>query len=403
MGKEYDIVLFGVTGFTGKLAAEWLLTQDYPIKWAVCARNAAKADAVLKSLGEQTGKTALPPVEVSCLVAEEDAEKLRAIVKKAKVVITTAGPFEKYALRLVKYCAEEGTHYADITGESDFFRAMISEHDATAQKTGAKICIHCGQDCIPWDLAVYEMSKLAKSKGAELSEATTYAEYGASAEFSGGTVTTAIYQLGKKRGGGAKPDFDPLLRTKDGSKATSLTKVALPKKDVYVGEHKQYGGPWIMGPVMANCVRRSNALLGYTANLTYGDYLLRGTPTWGQWAGTKLMTGTFAAAIYMPSVFSRFLPAPGEGPTREAMDEGWMTLHAKGTMVKDGVATPLKATYKFPKDTGYLMTAQMLVEAGMTLLEKKAPGGVLTPAAAFGSDIVARLEEKLGAKLEVES
>ena len=179
--------------------------------------------------------------------------------------------------------------------------------------------------------------------------------------------------------------------------------MALPKKDVYIGEHKQYGGPWIMGPVMANCVRRSNALLGYTANLTFGDYLLRGTPTWGQWAGNKLMMGTFAAAVYMPSVFSRFLPAPGEGPTREAMDAGWMTLHVKGTMVKDGVATPLKATYKFPKDTGYLMTAQMLVEAGMTLLEKKAPGGVLTPAATFGSDIVARLEAKLGAKLDVEA
>merc|ERR1712060_1034572 len=127
------------------------------------------------------------------------------------------------------------------------------------------------------------MSKLAQSKGAELVEAKTFAEIGASAAMSGGTLTTAIYQLGKKRGG-PKPDFDPLLRLPDGSKSESVTKTANPKKDEFCEEFGQAGGPWIMGPVMANCVRRSNALLNYNAELLFADFMLRGKPTWREWA-----------------------------------------------------------------------------------------------------------------------
>ena len=115
MSKDYDLLLCGVTGFTGKLAAEHLLAKAYPIRWAVCARNESKAKSCLAMLGEQLGKTQLPPVEIAdlvCTTLEEEA-KLRAVVKKTKVCITTAGPFEKYGQTLVKLCAEEGVDYAD--------------------------------------------------------------------------------------------------------------------------------------------------------------------------------------------------------------------------------------------------------------------------------------------------
>ena len=147
------------------------------------------------------------------------------------MVITTAGPFEKYGQTLVKLCAEEGVDYADsaqpvartpvcsawadllltdravaaVSGESDFLRAMVAQHDATAQQTGARIVVHCGNDCIPWDLTVFEMHKHAQSKGAELIEAQTFGEFGDSFGASGGTLTTAIYQLGKQRSA-VKPD-----------------------------------------------------------------------------------------------------------------------------------------------------------------------------------------------------
>ena len=108
---------------------------------------------------------------------------------------------------------------------------MIAQHDATAQQTGARIVIHCGNDCIPWDLTVFQMHKHAQIKAAQLVEAKTYGEFGDAFGASGGTLTTAIYQLGKQRSA-AKPDFDPLLRTRDGGKSASLTKIANPKKDV---------------------------------------------------------------------------------------------------------------------------------------------------------------------------
>jgi len=405
MSREYDIVLFGVTGFTGRLAAEHLLLKAYPVKWAACARNESKAAAVLQDLGEKVGKSsALPKVEVCDLVCatEADEARLRAVVRRAKCVITTAGPFEKYGQTLVKVCAEEGVHYADIAGESDFFRLMIERHDGTAHRTGAKIVVHCGNDCIPWDLTVFEMSKYAQSKGAELVEASTFTEMHASAALSGGSLTTAVYQLGKKRVAG-KPDFDPLLRTRQGSKSESLTKIASPKREQYVPEFKCRGGPWIMGPVMANCVRRSNALLGYSPNLLYGEMMLRCNSTWGHYFGEKAYTALVGAAVMMPSVFQRFLPGPGEGPTRETMDAGWLNVYATGKIVdkKSGQSTLLKSKFHFDGDTTYLNTARMLVESAMVLLTKEGPGGVTTPAAAMGSDIVQRLETELGAKLEL--
>ena len=128
--------------------AEHLLENVQGVTWAACARNAKKAEAVLAEVCAKTGKPA-PPVEVADLVCAdaEAEEKLRAVVKKARVVLTTAGPFEKYGQTLVKLCAEEGVHYADITGETDFVRKMIEQHDATARKTGASIVPHCGNDC----------------------------------------------------------------------------------------------------------------------------------------------------------------------------------------------------------------------------------------------------------------
>jgi short subunit dehydrogenase-like uncharacterized protein len=211
--KLYDIILFGVTGFTGKLAAEYLFQrEDYTIKWAVSARNAAKAEAILKDLSG--GDSQVPPILEADLVCEtsEQEEILRAIVRQTKVVLTCSGPFEKYSQTLVKLCAELGVHYADITGESDFFRQTIEKHDKTAQESGAVIICHSGNDCIPCDLTVYEMHKFAKEKGYQLKEVMTYEEFGDSAGLSGGTATTAAFQLSKDR---TKPrtGFDALLTT----------------------------------------------------------------------------------------------------------------------------------------------------------------------------------------------
>ena len=154
----------------------------------------------------------LPEVLEADLLCEtdEDIAKLKDIVSKTKVVLTCSGPFELYGKKLVELCAQLGVHYGDVTGETDFFREMISTHDTKARETGACIISHCGNDCIPTDLTVYEINEYAKSKGMSLLEVQTYAEYGDGASWSGGTLATAAYQLGKDRNNKDKTNFDPL-------------------------------------------------------------------------------------------------------------------------------------------------------------------------------------------------
>ena len=255
--KKYDIVLFGVTGFTGKLTVEYLL-KNYDISWAASARNKEKAEAVLQEIANACGNKPPPPLLVADLLCEtlEQEETLRQVIRQTKVILTCAGPFEKYGTTLVKLCAQENVSYADITGETDFVRSMISQHDTTARESGAIIVCHCGNDCIPQDLTVYEMYKYAEKQQATLKQVTTYVELPETASMSGGTAATAAYQLGKNRNQ-PKPDFDPLLQTPDGTKSEYITTNISPKSTKYQESLECNVGPWIMAPVMVNCVRRS--------------------------------------------------------------------------------------------------------------------------------------------------
>jgi short subunit dehydrogenase-like uncharacterized protein len=260
--KKYDIVLFGVTGFTGKLAAEYLLQhhRKESLRWAVCARNKSKAQEVLKDLYQGTKTEKQPDILVANLqcrdAAEEDA--LKEIVAQTKVVVTCAGPFEKYGLFLVRFCAELGVHYADITGETDFVRKSIRDYDKKAQSTGAKIVHHCGNDCIPQDITVFEMNALARERDCELVTVQTFVEVPESTTVSGGTLATATFQLNKDRSrADDQAGFDPLLTTLEGVKSEYTTTNVSPRESSYVPELACKAGPWIMGPVMVNCVRRS--------------------------------------------------------------------------------------------------------------------------------------------------
>lgn len=403
--RDHDLVLFGVTGFTGKLVAEYLLEKNYPIKWAVCGRNEEKIKDVMANLGGENTNASTIPIEIADLVGDED--KLRSVVKKAKVVLTCAGPFEKYGQTLLKFCVEEGTHYADITGESDFVRASVDKYHVLARKNGASIVHHCGNDCIPWDMSVYMMEKFAKNKcGASLLACKTFTELPPSFAASGGTLTTAIYQLSKPRDK-KKPDggstFDPLVLSDTNEKSLFQMTNSSPKSSVSCPEFDgRSGGPWIMAPVMANCVRRSNALLGYNSSFTYSECQLAfdSTMAYIRQMGFNTLVGL---SMYV-SFFQRFLNQPGEGPSREDMENGWLKVHGRGTAQKeDGSLVKLNSVYTFTKDTGYLQTAHMLVECGLLLIQSDAcTRGVVTPAVAFGEEIVGRLEKNIGAKLEIE-
>jgi len=434
--KTYDIVLFGVTGFTGRLAAEYLLDRcrnDHSnLRWACSARNKAKAETVLNKLVDTVcnandATTVISPpeilqVDLLCKTAEEES-KLRDIVKSTKVCLTCSGPFELYGKKLVQVCAEEGVHYADITGETDFFREMIVKYDKTARETGACIVPHCGNDCIPSDLTVMEMSKFARQQGFELKEVQLYEEHGADATWSGGTLATASYQMGKNRKTIKKTTFDPLTTTADGSKSEFITKNVTPKKKKNTTNEIGYGTsqPWVMGPVMVNCVKRSNALIGYSKDFKCGDSFLVKEDSWN--ATFKLLKNGIMlySAILFPKLLSAFMPQPGDGPDRKTMEEGSLIVHGIGKMVSPTTTSSgstsetdeiegkkVKAEFRFNKDLSYLYTAVLLVETGILLVEKssskgdKLNSGVLTPAAALGSDLTQRILKEMDSSFHIE-
>jgi short subunit dehydrogenase-like uncharacterized protein len=395
--QKYDLILFGVTGFTGKLAAEYLLQKQYG-NWATCARNKSKAESILSEITSNLKDKETPVVLEADLICDTDdkKEELRIIVQQTKVVLTCAGPFEKYGTTLLQLCAEEGVDYCDITGETDFVRNMIFEHDATARKNGACIISHCGADCIPQDLLVFEIHRVAKEKGLELESVETFVDLPESAAFSGGSVSTLSYQLGKDRTAARSTDFDPLLMKPDGTKSEYTTKNISPKSATFHLDLNQKVGPWVMAPVMVNCVRRSNALLHYSANLSYGDSKIQNSSSWASFKSAAA-TAKIAAAIKIP-LLKGLLPQPGQGPDRDLMEAGYLNLLGLGTAGDQKI----KAKFHFGKDVAYLYTAAMLVETGMALLfAKDKTAGVVTPAVGLGHALTERLMETLDITLDI--
>jgi short subunit dehydrogenase-like uncharacterized protein len=261
--KELDVVLFGATGFTGKLAARYLAERyrGSGIRWALAGRRVKVLEAIRDDLCRSDPSLASLPL----LLADSGSlPSLGEMASRTRVVITTVGPFAKYGRLLVRACANCGTHYADITGETDFFRECVDRYDEDARRTGAKIVPHCGNDCIPWDMAVYEISKMMRAKGDTLASVDCFDEY-VSAPSGGTLATVALAMEARERGGRyhSRLGYDPLLKTLDGGKSDRGFKVALQSGVGYNDAARAWCGQFFMAPVMANCVRRSNALLGY--------------------------------------------------------------------------------------------------------------------------------------------
>jgi short subunit dehydrogenase-like uncharacterized protein len=246
------------------------------------------------------------------------------------------------------------------------------------------------------------MNRAAAEKGCTLESVETCAEFPESAEFSGGTAATLAFQLRKDRSK-RSTDFDPLLTDKEGNKSDFMTKNTSPKSNKYSESIGKTVGPWVMAPVMVNCVRRSNAILQYSKELKYGDSKVQNVSTWGSVKNTA-MNIKFAAAVSIPFLHG-LLPQPGEGPSREMMEAGYMTLHAHGTIKSKGeeaTVKNIKAKFHFGKDVGYLYTAAILVETGMCLLQtKEKSSGVITPAVGLGHPLTERLCEQLDITLDV--
>ncbi len=375
--REYDLALFGATGFTGGLTARYLARNAPPqTRWALVGRNRAKLEARAAELAALGGEAPAPDL----LEADAaDAAALARVAAATRVVITTVGPYMLYGGPLVAACAAAGTDYVDLTGEPEFVDRMWLEHHAEAERNGARLVHCCGFDSIPHDLGAY-FTVQQLPEGVPL-RVDGYVRSNAS--FSGGTYHSAVnaFARGRQTMAAAKER----RRQEDRPEGRKIH--SAPNR---ISREEELGGwaaplPTIDGTI----VRRSAAALErYGPDFTYGHHLLaRHLASVGALAG-----GVGAVALLAPLPPARKLllklKSPGEGPSEAERERSWFRVRFVGEGGGQRVLTEVSGG-----DPGYTETSKMLAESGLCLAfdELEPRAGQLTTATAMGDALLTRL------------
>ena len=388
--REFDIIVYGATGYTGRLVAEYLSQhygprQDGP-KWAMAGRNLSKLEDVRDLIGA--------PKDIPLVVADaDDADSLTAMCKRTRVILTTVGPYQLYGNELVETCAREGTDYADLCGEPGWMREQIDKNNDLAKASGARICFSSGFDSIPFDLGVLMLQKHAQAtfgKPAPRVKGRVRAMLGT---FSGGTaasLTETMKSIAKN------PKLIPILQSPfgltPGFEGPDQPSGLIPRYDEKLGK---WAAPFIMATINVKNVHRTNFLLGhpYGKDFKYDEMILTSAGEMGEKAAR-------AAADMLKKPFGAKPPKPGEGPTPEERENGFYDILFVGEMA-DGQTIEYSVKGKY--DPGYGSTSRMLTETGVALLSSEAEGGIGTPGAFLGEDLVERLEEHAELTFALES
>jgi short subunit dehydrogenase-like uncharacterized protein len=386
--KELDIVVFGATGFTGRLVAQYLAAYGDGTRWAVAGRNRAKLDATLTEIG----------ADVPILIADAgDQESLRAIAAKTAVVCTTVGPYSRYGTPLVAACVEAGIGYCDLTGEPHWIREMIQRFHGRAVETGARIVHCCGFDSIPSDLGVLMLADHVEKKHRRRLAKVRTRMLRSRGGVSGGTLASAMEVLSAAHDPEIRRALlDPYTLDPEGSRrGPDEPEQLLPRRDEDRG---RWVAPFPMSWVNARVVRRSNALMGYRygESFEYDEAIDAGAGPAGFSRALGIAAGMagFTAAAWLPAtrdLLKRFLPHPGEGPTPEERERGSFVFRLFAE--SDG-SPPLRmeGTVAGRGDPGYAATSRMLGESALCLAHDRVPArGVLTPAVAMGPALLERL------------
>jgi short subunit dehydrogenase-like uncharacterized protein len=377
--RRYDLVLFGATGFTGGLTAEYLAAHGpTEMRWALVGRNRSKLEAVASRLAAASPQGPVPEIVVA---DAGDAGGMREVAESTRVVVTTVGPYMLYGAPLVAACAAAGTDYADLTGEPEFVDRMWTEHHAEAERSGARLVHCCGFDSIPHDLGAYFTVKQLP-EGVPL---TVNGYVRSNAEFSGGTYHSAINAFGRAR------------QTLAASKARRQAEQRPPGRSIHsaparVRRMPALGGwavplPTIDGPIV---LRSAAALERYGPDFTYGHNLLaKHLATVGA-LGAGVGTGFALAQLPPTRKLLLKMKSPGEGPSEEKRAKSWFKVVFVGEGGGKRVVTEVKGG-----DPGYSETSKMLAESGLCLAFDELPerAGQLTTAAAMGEPLLERLQQ----------
>ena len=404
MSRDLDVVLFGATGFVGRLTAEHLARSAPPgARIGLGGRSRERLEQVRAGLGPAAADWPLLVADTS------DEVSLRALAEATAVVATTVGPYARYGLPLVRACAAAGTSYADLTGEVLFVRDSIDAGSEVATASGARIVHACGFDSVPSDLAVLLAAERARADGAGELADTTMTLVSARGGVSGGTVDSVRGLVDEVRADASRRRvvLDPYSLSPDRAAEPDLGSERDP---VGVGyEDGRWTAPFVMGTFNTRIVRRSNALAGWSYGRTFRYREVMGV---GRSPVAPLLAGAVAAGIgglvaglALPParfVLDRVLPKPGEGPSQRQRDAGHFRVE---TLATTTTGARYRATVAAQGDPGYAATAVMLGQAALALAldgdRLPAAAGVLTPATGIGQPLVERLRAQ-GFTLEVE-
>ena len=389
MSSKLDIVVYGATGFTGQLVAEYLAAhyRDGSLKWAMAGRSKDKLASVRDAIGA--------PADTPLIVADaSDAASLKAMLAQTKSVISTVGPYQLYGEELLAACVATGTDYFDLCGEPIWMRQMIDKYEAAAKDSGARIVFSCGFDSVPFELGTFFVQEEAKRV------------FGAPAARVKGRVRDMRGTLSGGTAASAKATFD--------SVAKNISLVAIlndpfaltpdftgPKqprgnKPLLEDDLQSWAAPFMMALINTRNVHRSNMLMGfpYGRDFIYDEMVLTGPGEKGEANAKRVMAAN--AEKTGPSA-----PKPGEGPSKEERENGlfnllYVAIAPDGRMVRAGVTGD--------RDPGYGSTSKMISECAICMLRDTTdvPAGFWTPGAAMQHRLIKRLRDNAGLTFEVE-
>lgn len=384
---ELDVVVYGATGYTGRLVAEYFAEKygdGHGLAWAMAGRNLDKLAEVRRAIGA-TDEVRLIGVDA------DNAASLEALARQTRAVICTVGPYQYHGAGVVAACAAQGTDYLDLCGEPPFIRRMIDAHAGTAEQSGARILFSCGFDSLPFEAGVWFLQQAALAQiGSPLRDVKCRVRR-MDGGFSGGTIASI------KAIGDAMADEQTALLMQDpfalvpGFKGPAQPLGSEPAWDMDV---QAWVAPFFMAGINTKNVHRSNALLrhAYGAEFRYEEMLVAGPGD----AGAQVAQAIAATMGGMPQADLR----PGEGPTPEEREAGSFDLLFVGKTV-DGRS--LRAAVTGDRDPGYGATSRMLAEAALCLRESPdVSGGVWTPVAALGARLLDRLSNNAGLVFHLE-
>ena len=384
--NKYDFVIYGATGFTGKLVVEYAIKQynnNNEVSWAIAGRSNEKLEHVQE-------KYNLPSNIGKIVVDSNDQDSIDEMVSQTKCVLTTVGPYQLYGEKIIKTCISTGTDYVDLCGEPGFMHKIISECSEKAKETGARVVFSCGFDSIPFDLGVLFVQEEVMSKLNKYAPSVRGRVRAMNGEFSGGTAASMKATMAALQ---SDPELINILVNPhalcDGIQGVQQDDDSKP---TYDEELNTWVAPFFMAPINTKNIHRSNKLMNhiYGENFKYNEMWIQGPGEEGKAAAEFISTMNPLGDA----------PEPGDGPSRESRENGNYDV----LFCADVDGETIKASVNGDMDPGYGSTSKMIAESAVCLVKdcEDLAGGIYTPAASMGKKLIKRLESNAGLTFKLE-